>query len=61
MTADLAMRDPREAMSSALAEQSPDDDDLRDWLTDRAEFVIDALASDGWMLVPLDVWEAPDA
>lgn len=42
--------DPREEMALALAEQSPDDDELRDWLTDRAEFVIDALAAAGFHL-----------
>ena len=42
------MPDPREALAAALAEQSPDDDDLRDWLTDRAEFVMDALAAPGY-------------
>ncbi len=42
------MRDPREVLAAALAEQSPDDDDLRDWLTDRAEFVEDALAAAGY-------------
>lgn len=41
------MPDPREVLAAALAEQSPDDDDLRDWLTDRAEFVEDALAAAG--------------
>lgn len=44
------MPDPREVLAAALAEQSPDDDDLRDWLTDRAEFVADALAAAGFYL-----------
>ena len=41
------MPDPREVLAAALAEQSPDDDDLRDWLTDRAEIFEDALAAAG--------------
>jgi len=44
-------RDPKEAVAAALAEQAPDDDDLRDWLTDRAEFVLDALAADDFRVV----------
>ena len=48
------MPDPREALAAALAEQSPDDDELRDWLTDRAEFVLDALQSGGYEVVRLD-------
>lgn len=47
------MPDPREALAAALAEQSPDDDDLRDWLTDRAEFVLDALQAGGYEVVRL--------
>jgi len=39
--------DPIKELALALAEQSPDDDALRDWLTDRAEFVADALAAAG--------------
>jgi len=46
------MPDPREALAAALAEQCPDDDDLRDWLTDRAEFVLDALQAEGYEIVP---------
>lgn len=41
------MPDRREALAAVLAEQSPDDEDLRDWLTDRTEFVADALAAAG--------------
>ena len=39
--------DPIKELALALAEQSPDDDALRDWLTDRAEFIADALAAAG--------------
>lgn len=50
-------RDPKEAVAAALAEQAPDDDDLRDWLTDRAEFITDALAADDFRVVDSRVVE----
>lgn len=46
------MGDAREVLARALAEQAQgDEDELRDWLTDRADFVEDALAGDGVFLV----------